>query len=137
MSPVCIQCDFVCLTFYDLNKQLQNLHWCAIAHGLVHADFRPANLGLTQHQQLKLLDSGGSTSSVCFEKLPKSAANAVLLCLQQLTQGVIDEAVAKLGHKRQQAVGGPSSDPHLYGPVWPAPSSYYCWLASDVFTKAG
>ena len=86
----------------DLNKQLQNLHWCAIAHGLVYADFRPANLGLTQQHQLKLLDWGGSTSSVCIEKLPKSAADAVLLCLQQLTQGVIDEAVAKLGHKRQQ-----------------------------------
>ena len=86
----------------DLNRQLQGLHWCAIAHGLVHADFRPAKLGLTQQQQLKLLDLGGSTSSVCFEKLPKAAADAVLLCLQQLTQGVIDEAISQLRHKRQQ-----------------------------------
>ena len=82
----------------DLDKQLQGLHWCAIAHGLVHADFRPANLGLTQQHQLKLLDWGGSTSSVCLEKLPKAAADAVLLCLQQLAQGGIDEALAKLGH---------------------------------------
>jgi hypothetical protein len=84
----------------DLNGQLQGLHWCAIAHGLVHADFRPANLGLTQQQQLRLLDWGGSTSSVCLEKLPKAAADAVLLCLQQLTKGVIEDAIAKLGHKR-------------------------------------
>ena len=65
----------------DLNRQLQGLHWCAIAHGLVHADFRPANLGLTHNQQLRLLDWGGSTSSVCLEKLPKAATDAVLLCL--------------------------------------------------------
>ena len=88
----------------DLNMQLQNLHWCSIAHGLVHADYRPSNLGLAEHQQLKLLDWGGSTSSVCFEKLPKAAGDAVLLCLQQLTQGVIDEAIVKLGHKRHAAV---------------------------------
>jgi hypothetical protein len=85
----------------ELDRQLQALHWCSVAHGLVHADFRPANLGLTEQQQLKLLDWGASTSSVCFEKLPKAAADAVLLCLQQLTQGAIDEAIAKLGHKRQ------------------------------------
>jgi predicted unusual protein kinase regulating ubiquinone biosynthesis (AarF/ABC1/UbiB family) len=85
----------------ELDRQLQALHWCAVAHGLVHADFRPANLGLTEQQQLKLLDWGASTSSICFEKLPKAAADAVLLCLQQLTQGVIDEAIAKLGHKTQ------------------------------------
>ena len=88
----------------DLERQLQALHWCAVAHGLVHADFRPANLGLTHQHQLKLLDLGGSTSSVCFEKLPKAAADAVLLCLQQLTQGIVDEAIAKLGHKRQKPV---------------------------------
>jgi hypothetical protein len=88
----------------DLKMQLQSLHWCAIAHGLVHADYRPSNLGLTEQQHLKLLDFGGSTSSVCFEKLPKAAGDAVLLCLQQLTQGVIDEAIAKLGHKRQKPV---------------------------------
>jgi hypothetical protein len=87
----------------DLNRQLQGLHWCAIAHGLVHADYRPSNLGLTEQHQLKLLDWGGSTSYVCFEKLPKAAADAVLLCLQQLTQGVIDESIAKLGRKRQTA----------------------------------
>jgi hypothetical protein len=71
----------------------------------VHADFRPANLGLTEQQHLKLLDWGSSTSYVCFEKLPKGAADAVLLCLQQLTQGVIEEAIAKLGHKRRKPVG--------------------------------
>ena len=87
----------------DLNRQLQGLHWRAIAHGLVHADYRPANIGLTQQHNLQLLDWGGSTSSVCFEKLPKAAADAVLLCLQQLTQGVIEEAIAKLGHKRHAA----------------------------------
>jgi hypothetical protein len=87
----------------ELEKQLQGLHWCAIAHGLVHADYRPSNLGLTEQHHIKLLDWGGSTSSVCFEKLPKAAADAVLLCLQQLTQGVIDEAIAKLGHKARRA----------------------------------
>ena len=87
----------------ELDRQLQSLHWCAIAHGLVHVDFRPANLGLTEHQQLRLLDWGGSTSSVCLEKLPKAAADAVLLCLQQLTQGVINDAIAKLGHKAGRA----------------------------------
>jgi predicted unusual protein kinase regulating ubiquinone biosynthesis (AarF/ABC1/UbiB family) len=88
----------------DLNRQLQGLHWCTIAHGLVHADYRPSNLGLTEQHQLKLLDWGGSTSYVCFEKLPKAVADAVLLCLQQLTQGVIEEAIAKLGHKRRKPV---------------------------------
>ena len=88
----------------ELDRQLQGLHWCAIAHGLVHADYRPSNLGLTEQHQLTLLDWGGSTSSVCFEKLPKAAADAVLLCLQQLTQGVLDEAIPKLGHKRRKHV---------------------------------
>ena len=87
----------------ELNRQLQGLHWCAIAHGLVHADYKPSNLGLTEQQQLRLLDWGGSTSSVCFEKLPKAAGDAVLLCLQQLTNGVIDEAIAKLCHRRHAA----------------------------------
>ena len=97
----------------DLNRQLQGLHWCATAHGLVHdADYRPANLGLTEQQQLRLLDWGGSTSSVCFEKLPRAAGDAVLLCLQQMTQGVIDDAIAKLGHKAGRASGTADKEPN-------------------------
>jgi hypothetical protein len=30
-----------------LDRHLQGLHWCAIAHGLAHANFRQENLGLT------------------------------------------------------------------------------------------